>query len=598
MKKFKALLLGALSVLTLGLFVVTGAKVNAETASFSYEAYGDVLNTASGGNTAISNVSNGEVTGWYNPTAVLGTSIPAKFYSSFSSTSSGKINKIGNNNSALVSGIPAKYKENITITSTYTRGFVLSMDPIAIDSLTIYAKNDKTNAGETFVLLTNDGENYYQYGNTIDSSTTKANPIDLTFSLSAFNTALSTASSTDCSSNTLMGYAVIMSSSGNVSVVSNGWKTTYSKNVEVTSTFYDVNFYDEDGNKLNDLYQSIEEDGVVDEDLAVAPGVWGKTFSYWATRSGSAGNYTYTKYNFDTTVSSNLDLYAVYTDWSADVISDENVLDYSLMQKGLDAFGANATSTSDRALTGTIYTLAKGGTQFRTANGKINAISTTDAYSAAINTGGNVNNSQNALKFTVENAGSITVYAKNGGGDGNKLGIYDSSCDELTTEDLGSNIIAYTFDVDAGTYFIGGASGSAWIYYASFEEETTPEVTVTAYQQEAVDGAYTYVRFIFVVSNDTTLATADFANKLTLILDDGLESQQTVTRSPKAYNKITLGGSTYTNGDYEFDNSVNTNDIYVVYVVKFTTETYVGHNIKASLNVNSTDYKTSGYDFE
>ena len=123
---------------------------------------------------------------------------------------------------------------------------------------------------------------------------------------------------------------------------------------------------------------------------------------------------------------------------------------------------------------------------------------------------------------------------------------------------------------------------------------------VKALQQEAVTGDYTYVRFLFIVA-DSTLTSSDFSNKLTLILDEDEATEQTVTRSPKAYDKLTLAGAVYsaTIGEnlYTFDNSVNTDDIYVVYVVKFTTTKYTGQNVKASLNVGGTEYKTSGYTF-
>jgi hypothetical protein len=151
----------------------------------------------------------------------------------------------------------------------------------------------------------------------------------------------------------------------------------------------------------------------------------------------------------------------------------------------------------------------------------------------------------------------------------------------------------------AGTYYLTGVTNALNIHYLEFVEEATPAVTVTALQQEAVVGDVTYIRFVFIVSNDTTLATADFASKLTLILDDGT---QTKTCSPKAYNKITENGNTYTatvkGATYSFDNSINTNDIYVVYVVGFTTANYKGHNVKASLTYNEVPYETSGFDFE
>lgn len=120
-------------------------------------------------------------------------------------------------------------------------------------------------------------------------------------------------------------------------------------------------------------------------------------------------------------------------------------------------------------------------------------------------------------------------------------------------------------------------------------------------QQEAVVGESTFIRFIFIISGNSQLSSSNFSNKLTLILDDGKNTKQTVTRSPKAYNKLLLGGDTYVDtvdeASYTFDNAFNSTDIYVVYVVEFTTATYSGHSVKASLNVGGTEYKTSGYDF-
>ena len=128
------------------------------------------------------------------------------------------------------------------------------------------------------------------------------------------------------------------------------------------------------------------------------------------------------------------------------------------------------------------------------------------------------------------------------------------------------------------------------------------KVEIIPLQQEAIDGDSTYIRFVFIIKNDVELKSADLENKLTLILDDGLESEQTLTRSPNVYKKLTLSGETYiatiNEESYTFDNETNTDDVYVVYVVKFTTATYSGHNVKASLNYNNNEYKTSGYDFE
>ena len=132
-------------------------------------------------------------------------------------------------------------------------------------------------------------------------------------------------------------------------------------------------------------------------------------------------------------------------------------------------------------------------------------------------------------------------------------------------------------------------------------EETLKKlkVQIIPLQQEAIDGDYTYVRFVFILSGYPELSSSDFENKLTLILDDG---EQTKTISPNAYNKLTHSGETYTatvnEKEYSFDNSINENDIYVIYVVKFTTAKYQGHNVKAKLSFNENEYITSGYTFE
>ena len=126
-------------------------------------------------------------------------------------------------------------------------------------------------------------------------------------------------------------------------------------------------------------------------------------------------------------------------------------------------------------------------------------------------------------------------------------------------------------------------------------------VSITPLQQEAIVGEYTYVRFIFILNGYNELTSSDFENQLTIILDEGLSSEKTIVRTPNAYNKLTASGETYVatvgEDEYAFDNAINNDDIYIIYVIKFTTSKYTGHNVKASLIYNETEYKTSGYDF-
>jgi len=127
------------------------------------------------------------------------------------------------------------------------------------------------------------------------------------------------------------------------------------------------------------------------------------------------------------------------------------------------------------------------------------------------------------------------------------------------------------------------------------------KTSITALQQEAIVGEYTYVRFIFIINGNTELTSSDFENKLSIILDEGLYSEQSIERTPNVYTRITQNGNTYVSNvndmEYTFDNSVNEDDIYIVYVIQFTTEKYLNHNVKAKLVFDETEYKTSGYDF-
>ena len=115
--------------------------------------------------------------------------------------------------------------------------------------------------------------------------------------------------------------------------------------------------------------------------------------------------------------------------------------------------------------------------------------------------------------------------------------------------------------------------------------------TIVGFQQEGKDGADTYVIVVYIASGYTELSSAKLTNALTLVLDEGTENEKTVTRTPRVVTKITNNGSTYVgtpdDASYEFDNATNTDDVYIIYVVKFTTATYKTHTIKAVLNYGS-----------
>ncbi len=516
MNKFKKIMLGALSVLTLGLFVVTGAKVNASTTDYKYSFNG----ISAAGSITDNGLTVTHTT--YKGQTASGTSLitgqATNYTSGVKFNSSGKIT----------------FNASNTWTAQILAGGVTS-------SCGIQVKVDGTQKQtETFTP-------------------------DSTSKLATINITSKDAGSIEISRTTTeySVYELIITME------------------DAAADSHTVTFYDSD--KTTELgTRNVADGGTVTSIAVTAP--MGQVFDNWLKVSDDKA------FDFSTTINDDLSLYASYKTDPNYVVGDGYTLDSALMGALYNEGYTSSFDAESTTLTNTNIAILYG-TSIKEVAG------TPNTYH--LNTGGSGSNTKRGISITTTEAGTITFIADGNGSDRtvdiSKIVGTSNTVQQSYTINKNDSSTEYTFTVEAaGTYYLYG-SGTINIYYASFE--TTPEVTVTAYQQEAVDGAYTYVRFIFVVSNDTTLATADFASKLTLILDDGLESQQTVTRSPKAYNKITLGGSTYTNGTYEFDNSVNTNDIYVVYVVKFTTETYIGHNIKASLTVNEVPYKTSGYNF-
>ena len=219
------------------------------------------------------------------------------------------------------------------------------------------------------------------------------------------------------------------------------------------------------------------------------------------------------------------------------------------------------------------------------------------------------------LTLTFESVGTVTFKSKINTGGSKKSPYYWSVDDgEETAEQIGTSggsEVTITCE-GAGQHTIvfreahsnESTSDSSNLKMYSFEmvvsQTVESDATITALQQEGISGNYTYVRFIFIASNYTALAKANLTNALTIVLDKGLEGEQTITRTPSVVNKITNNGETYVgtvnNADYEFDNEVNSSDVYIIYVIKFTTAKYSGHTISAVLNYGSS-YATTSYTF-
>lgn len=268
-----------------------------------------------------------------------------------------------------------------------------------------------------------------------------------------------------------------------------------------SSTFYDVNYYD--GENL--VHTASVEEGTTTTAYSYSGSRWGYDFVQWVDSNDNP-------FDFDTPIDGDLNLYATYAAWSSSVISDSNTLDLSLMGKGYGIYGNTATGESTYVLTGTIYTVNSGNTCFETTTTTVGDFGTS---SAAIKTGGSLNNHKNGISLTVSKAGTLTVWAKNGSSGSRTFALYeDGDTSKVEASASTSSLAGFTLEISkAGTYELGSADGSMWFYYISFEEEPTIADDVTlafdAQYNELATADSTKLRFIGTIDG---VAYSDYAN--------------------------------------------------------------------------------------
>ena len=320
----------------------------------------------------------------------------------------------------------------------------------------------------------------------------------------------------------------------------------------------------------------IKTDSLVEKGTAYSDIIklWGKDFVGYYLDSTLETPYDSSILNSDTI------LYAKFNPWDSGKIANNYKLDESLMKEldGLSNLG------SEIELTGTIYTLLASTSYTTTSN------------SPCISTGGEVSTTNKGIKIEVPAKGYISTLITTGGTSARKAKLIDSKGAEVT---VSSGNTAWTadeakayeqrtlgYEVEAGTYYLGGDNTMRVLSVEFVPQEVTPLV------QTAVVDTYTYVRFVSIVKGVKEFSAADITFKLTLTSG---ESNQEVTVTPYVVKKITSSGETYTakvnEADYSFAD--HTAEYYVVYVVRFTTAKYTGDSIKATLTYAGNDYISS-----
>ena len=564
MRKLKFFILTLLSVLTLGLFVVIGSKVEAASHDIGSAT---VTTTTNSGDTKTWDFKVSSTKTLANGDDVNGVVV----YGGYSKGSA---------------GIPSIKKDNVGL-DFFLHGYVLV--PVVSENSegTISVMLTSNSGGRYIDLISNSG--------TVTSSvlTSKTDTMDYTFTeddvwtinekyyvklWSEVYTGNPLTPSGDTNSNS--GEIKM----GTVSIVlSNG---TYGE----AATLHTVTYMD------GTTPLKTDEEAVDGSNISYTPKKYGYDFEGWYTDASLDSQY---KVNTSTyTVTGDVTLYANWTAWT-----NTGITEYTLTNSAIEkiATGIDGNLSADLALTPSIYTVMSGVAMTTTNVTLPGASSATQA--PCFNTNGAVKTTGNGLKFTAPSNGTLTLWAGSGSSEERTIKVTNGDTD--LTPSSGSvtvpasyapHEIVYTLE-EGTTYYIGGSKGVR-IYYVSFEEEAAPTVTVTALQQEADSGNdTTYIRFIAIVSGVTDINSSDFT--FNVYCTKG-SIEKSITRSVRTCSEIQLGGSTYSatlpgeSTPHTFD---GTNEFYAVYVIEMTNATYAGCTVKAGFTYGGTEYLTSGYTF-
>ena len=608
MNKFKKVMLGALSVLTLGLFAVVGTKVNATTTTYTADfKSGSLVNSTAGYFTA------------------------AKGSSSFSPSSNCTASF-----TSIIDGDPYSNKKGCKMESSTTITFTTTATSVSTVTIlwgaNIEAETDvnfdgsasstktaanKTNAvSETWTNVAAGSHTISRGASTNQAVVFEVKVVEtINQAAGTFNVTYNNNGHGD-SQDAVIGVTALPNTLPNLSAtgyVFGGWYTdkdcTAGNEATAGATIAADTILYAKWTKNNDEWCTITFDangGTCSTESAEA--VFGSSYTL---PTATKANYALTGWSDGTktyketyTVPSNSAV-TLTAQWVSTEITVDNS---NILTNGM----------IDELYTSSIITDTKITEQFD-INNSIYSVLINDSIAVdartisselgkstyAIKSGGNFNNAKNGLGINAPSAGKLTVYARVNGSNTYKGQLFNSSytmIDETENSTDKNAVVAFEFDIDnAGMYYFGNSAGGFYIYYAKF----VPEVTVSAFQQEAEnqvinEKAATYIRFIAIISNADEVQPSDFTFKI--YRTNGTVTQY-ITRTVSIYSALNLKGETYTktlpgeSTPHAFDGNSGT-EKYAVYVVGFTNETYEGYTVSAVFNYKGTDYSTTGYEFK
>ncbi len=590
MNKFKKILLGALSVLTLGLVAVTGAKVNAvEVAGTDYwELYrsdsSSVVNTGDYFTYSMDS-KNQTVTNTNVFTKHDGTSL-ANLNLNFQIASSGSLSfttgdfsdgyileilMVGNKNNSNVklndvnlSNVGANNLEKVTASLTKSTEYTLTKG--ANGNYIHYVCVYKAIVSSNSYTLNYDANGHGTAPNSIDDVKALSSEM-LSQSISADNYRfdgwyMEKSCVTKATTNTnLDDYAP------------NGVVTLYAKWIQTKT----ISFYDVENTETAIKNETYDYDSTIDYE----PVKENATFAGWYTDIELTNQLTSLKVGESTPSS----LYAKFDTLS--YTGNPN----SLTSSYLDGNYVPTTPVSGKTnLTGLNFYLTK---DLCKQTIKINSINTNVIYLGG--TGSPTNGRALGFNSTSKGILKVNVFAT---GD-RAWGIYDvnSGSDCFVSNTLSKDVVhEIQVNVEAdNTYEIYCKNNKCYIVSAEFIPVTiTPaqdaKINVTPFIQKAVVGDYTYVRFITIVSGVNAFNASDLEFTVTMDYAQENVDDKTITYVPFVVNRITNNGETYVDGGITFNNATKPTEYYVVKVLRFTTANFDGNSVYSKVTFNGNTY--------
>ena len=530
MNKFKKVMLGALSVLTLGLFVATGAKVLADTVNDVYKA--DLTTITS---------SNKSVTA----TVVGGTK-------TMTFTASGYKSGAGCTGTSLIGAatqfdVGAKMNSGATVTFTTTHNWSAQI---------LYGHKSNTNTG----IASNNG--------------TVTNPA----SLSGGTCGVATISGGTA------GTIVLSRSSGETNIFEIVVTETYDSSV----TYRAITYYDSDKKTVlgND---SVANGGKLTALADPVSSRLGEEFDCWVDSDGNKFDFAnttitadlslYASYktdaNYAAAVESQYSLSSSLIEYMVDggysTLSSEVSLSSTIYSIGANAKVEKKDSNTTIAGKSFIYDIATTGTVQKTSKYvKIDA--PVDGVLVAYVKNGSSTDARSVNLFTPGTQNQVDSNAAFG---------------------LEANGVARCeFKVEAGKSYTFGAvsGGSVYIY----ELELVPETVTPLVQKatDSTYTYVRFVTIVKGVEEIDATAVS-FSVTMTYTDETSRTKEYTpyvvkkITSSGKTYTAEVNSVS------HEFDNAKNPTEYYVVYVLRFTTTNFTGCKVSATTTFANTPYTTA-----